>query len=97
MGVAPDFGAEVNSGEDGCGVYPNVVEDIGTKGSDKGKWVIVKVGDAGEVAKEVPIDELLLWDPEFLAAVVDDCILMRVAVDGEGATRGGKEVGKDVG
>ena len=97
MGVAPDFGAKVDSWEDGGGVYPNVVEDVGTEGSDKGKGMGIKVDDAGDVAKEVAVDKLLLGDPKFLTAVVNDCILVRVAVDGEGAGGGGEEVGEDVG
>ena len=39
MGVAPDFGAKVDSGEDGGGVDPNVVEDVGTEGSNEMKGV----------------------------------------------------------
>ena len=56
-----------------------------------------KVGNAGDVAKEVPINELFLWDPEFLTTVVDDSVLVRVAVSNEGAGRSGKDVGEDVG
>ena len=56
MGVAPDFGTKVNSREDGRGVYPDIVEDVGTEGSDNGEWVVVKVGDVGEVAEEVPVN-----------------------------------------
>ena len=95
--MAPDFGAKVDGREDGGSVDPNVVENVGTKGSDKGKGMGVEVRDAGNVAKEVPIDEFLLWDPEFLAAVVNDGVLMWVAVDGEGAGGGGEEIGKDFG
>ena len=97
MGVAPDFGAKVDGGKDGRGVYPNIVEDVGAEGSDKGNGVIVKVRDAGEVAEEVPFDEFLLGDPKFLAAVVDDGVLMGVAVSGESASGGGEEVGEDFG
>ena len=97
MGVAPDFGAKINSGEDGRGVYPDVVEDVGTERGDKGKWVIVKVGDAGEVVKEVPVNELFLWDPEFLAAIVDNGVLVWVTVDGKGTGGSGEEVGKNFG
>ena len=97
MGVVPDFGAKVDGGEDGGGVHPDVVEDVGAEWGDEGKGMGVEIGDAGEIAEEVPINKLLLQDPEFLTAVVDDCILVRMAVDGEGTSRGGEEVGKDVG
>ena len=95
--MVPDFGAEINGGEDGSGVYPDVMEDVGTEWGDKGKGVGVEVEDAGDVAKEVAVDELLLGDPEFLTTVVDDGVLVWVVVDGEGTGGGGEEVGEDVG
>ena len=97
MRVAPDLGAEVDGRKDSGGVYPDVVEDVGAEWGDEGKGMGVKVGDAGDVTEEVPFDEFFLRDPEFLAAVVDDCVLVRVAVNGEGAGGGGEEVGEDVG
>ena len=95
--MAPDLGAEVDGREDSHGVYPDVVEDVGTEGSDKGEWVVVKVGDAGDVVEEVPVDELLLWDPKFLTMVVDDGVLVWVAIGNKGAGWGSEEVGKKVG
>ena len=70
--MAPDFGAEVDGGEDGSCVHPDVVEDVGAEWSDEGQGIGVKVGDARDVAEEVSVDELLLWDPKFLSAVVDN-------------------------
>ena len=96
MGVAPDFGTEVNGGEDSGGVDPNIVENVGAEGGDKGERMGVKVRDAGDVAEEVLFDKLLLWNPKFLAMIVNDGVLVRVAVDGEGASGGGEEIGKDV-
>ena len=95
--MAPNFGAKVDGGEDSGGVDPDVVEDVGTKWSDEGKGMGVKVSDTREVAEEVPIDKFLLRNPKFLTAVVDDGVLVGVAVDGEGASGSGKEVGEDVG
>ena len=95
--MVPDFGAKIDGGEDGGGVYPDVMEDVGAEGSDKGKGMGVEVKDAGDVAKEVAVDELLLGDPKFLTAVVDDGVLVWVTVDGEGAGGGGEEIGEDVG
>ena len=97
MGVAPDLSAEVDGGEDGGGVHPDVVEDVGPEWSDEGEGVVVKVDNAGDIAEEVFIDKFFLGDPKFLAAVVDNGVLMRVAVDGEGTGGSGEEVGKDVG
>ena len=97
MGVAPNFGAEVNGREDGGSIYPDVVKDVGTERGDKGKGVGVKVQDAGDVAEEVSVDELLLWNPEFLATVIDNGVLVRVAVDYKSTGRGSEEVGEDVG
>ena len=97
MGVAPDFGAEVDGGEDGGGVHPDVVEDVGMEGSNEGKGMVAEVGDAGDIAQEVAVDKLLLWHPKFLTAVVDDCVLVRMTVDSKGTGGSGEEVGEDVG
>ena len=93
--MAPDFGAKIDGGEDGGGVYPDVVEDVGAEWGDKGEGVIVEVGDAGDVAEEVSFNKLLLGNPEFLAAVVDDGVLVRVMVGNKGAGGGGEKVRKD--
>ena len=95
MGVAPDLGAEVYSGEDGGGVDPHVVEDVSAEWGDERKGMSVEVWDAGDIAKEVALDELLLGNPEFLSAVVDNRVLMGVAVDGESAGRGGEKIRKN--
>ena len=58
--MAPDFGTEVNGGKDSSSIHPDIVEDISMEGSNEGEWVIVKVGDAGDVAEEVALDEFLL-------------------------------------
>ena len=97
MGVAPDFGAEVNGREDGRGVYPNVMKNVGAEWGNKGKGMGVEIGDAGEVAEEVPINKLLLRDPKFLSAVVDDCVLVGVTISDKGTSGGGEEIGEDVG
>ena len=97
MGVAPDLSTKVDSRENGRGIYPNVVEDVGSEGSDKGKGVGVEVGNTRDVAEEVAIDKFLLGYPKLLPAVVNDCVLVRVAVAGEGTGGGGEEIGEDVG
>ena len=60
MRVEPNLSTEVNGGEDGGGVYPDIMEDVGTEWSNKRKWVSVKVGDTRDVTEEVSVDELLL-------------------------------------
>ena len=92
MRVTPDLRAEVNGRKDGSGVDPDVVKDVGTEGSDEVERIGVKVGDAGDVAEEVSVDELFLGDPKFISAVVDYRILVWVAVDGKGTGGGGEEV-----
>ena len=93
--MAPDLGAEIDGWEDGRGVYPDVMEGVGPEWSNEMKGVGVEVGDTGDVAKEVSLDKLFLGDPKFLAAVVDNGVLVRVTVDGKGTGRGGEEIGED--
>ena len=97
MRVAPDFGAKIDGREDGGGVYPDVVEDVGAEWGDEVKGMGVEIRDAGDVAEEVSLNKFLLWDPEFLAAVVNDSVLVWVTVGDKGAGRGGEKVGEDVG
>ena len=47
--------------------------------------------------KEVVLNKLLGWNPEFLATVVNDLVLVRVTVDGVGAGRSVEKVGEKVG
>ena len=95
--MTPDFGAKIDGGEDGGGVYPNIVKNVGTEWGDEGKGVSVEVWNAGDVTEEVPFNEFFLRDPKFLTAVVDDGVLMGMTVGDKGAGRGGKEIRKDVG
>jgi len=97
MGVLADLGAKINMRKRTVGFDPNVVEDIGMEESDEGDWIGVKVRDAWKESEEVMFDEFFLRDPKFLAAVIDDSVLVGVAVDGEGASRSGEEVGEEVG
>ena len=95
--MAPNFSAEINGWEDGGSVDPDVVKDIGAEWGDKGKGMGVEVGDAGDVAEEVTVNELLLWNPEFFTTVVDNGVLVGVTIDDEGTSGSGEEVGEDVG
>jgi len=60
MGVVPDFGTEVDGREDGSSIYPDVVEDVCTERGDEMEGVGIEIGDVGDFAEEVPVDELLL-------------------------------------
>ena len=42
------------------------------------------------------LNKFFRWNPEFLTAVVNDLIRVRVVVDSEGASGGSEEVGKKV-
>ena len=97
MGVVPDFGTQVDGGEDGGGIDPNIVEYIGTEQGDEGQGMGVEVRDTGDVPEEVAFDEFLLWNPKLLTTVVNNGVLVRVAVSDESASRGGEEVGEDIG
>jgi len=96
MGVSTNLGTKVNRRKRAIRLDPNVMEDVSPKGSDKGDWVGVKVGDAWEESEEVMFNEFFLRDPEFLTAIVYDGILMRVMVDSIGASRDVEEVGEEV-
>ena len=96
MGVAPDFGTEVDGGKGSSGMDPDIVKDICTEGSNEVERMVGKVGDARDVTKEVMLDKFFLWNPKFLATVVDDGVLVRVAVNDKGTSGGGEEVGKKV-
>jgi len=96
MGVPADFGAKINTRKRACRIDPDVIKDVGAKWGNKRNWISFKVGDAGDETEEVTFDKFLLWDPELFSAIVDDCVLMGVSVDGEGTGRGVEEVGEEV-
>jgi len=94
MGVSANLGTKVNRRKRAVRFDPNVVENVSPKRGDKGDRVVVKVVDTRKKAKEVTCYEFFLWYPEFLSAVVDNSVLMGMAVDGEGAGRGVEEIGE---
>jgi len=96
MGVAADLGAKVNMRKRAVRIDPDVMEDVGTKWGNKRDRVSLEVGDTGDETEEVTFDEFFLWDPELFSAIVDDCVLMRVSVNGKGTGRGVEEVGEEV-
>jgi len=96
MGVPADLGAKINMRKRAFRIDPDVMEDVSTKWGNKRDSVSLEVGDMGDEMKEVTFDKFLLWDPELFSVIVDDCVLMRVSVNGEGAGGGMEEVGKEV-
>jgi len=58
------------------------MKDIGPERGDKGDGVVIKVGDTGEKSEEVTLDKFFRWDPELLTTVVNDLVLVRVAING---------------
>jgi len=84
MGVSTNLGTKVNRRKRAIRLDPNVMKNVGAEWGDEGDRVIVKIDDARKRAEEILFDKLLLGYPKFLAVVIDDGILMGVAVDGKG-------------
>jgi len=85
MEMSANLGTKVNRRKRAVRLDPNVVKDVGPERGDKGDRVVMKIVNARKKAKEITCYKFLLWDPEFLTAVVDNGVLMGVTVDGEGA------------
>jgi len=94
--VTPYFGAKINRRKGSIGLDPDVVEDVGMKWGDEEDRVVVKIGDTREKMEEITLNKFFLWDPELLTMVVNDLVLMRVAVDGISTSGSGKEVGEEI-
>ena len=94
MGVTTDFGAEMDVWEGAVGSNLDGVEYVGAEWSDPEVRVVVEVGVAGDVVKEVFGKVLFLRNPELFSTFVDDRVLVRVVVSDCGAGWGGEEVGK---
>jgi len=94
--VLANFGAKVNTRKRAVRIDPDVMKDIGTKWGNKRDWVSLEVRDMRDKAKEVTFDEFFLWDPELFSMIIDNCVLMQVSVNGEGAGGGVEKVGEEV-
>jgi len=97
VGVSTNLGTKVNRRKRAIRLDPNVMEDISTEGSDKGDRIGIKVRDAWKESEEVTFNEFFLWDPKLFATVVDNCVLVRMMVNGVGASGGVEKVGEEVG
>jgi len=70
----------------------DVVVDRGLEGSDIGHWIVGDVTMEQDEAEEVLVYEFFLGVPKLLVVLVNDCVLVWVAVVGSGIGRGGKEL-----
>jgi len=94
MGVSANFGTKVNRRKRAIRLDPHVVKNVSPKRGDKRNRVVMEIVNARKEAKEVMCYEFFLQDPEFLTMVVDNGVLMGMAVDGVGASGGGEKVGE---
>ena len=94
--MSANLGTKVNRRKRAVRLDPNVMKNVGLERGDERDGVVMEVVDARKEAKEVSCYKLFLWNPEFLAAVVDNSVLMGMAVDGKGAGGSVEEVGKKV-
>jgi len=94
VGMSANLGTKVNRRKRAVRFDPNVVENVGPERGDEGDRVVVEIVDTRKKAKEVTCYEFFLWYPEFLAAVVNNGVLVRVAVDGVSAGGGVEKIGK---
>ena len=96
--MAADLGAHVDWGKQGTeGVDEDVVVDGGSEWSDIHGGVVNDVTVEWDEAEEILVYEFLLGVPKLLVVLVNDSVLVWVVVGGGGASRGGKELGKEGG
>jgi len=96
MGVSTNLGTKVNRRKRAVRTDPNVVENVCAEWGDKGNRMVIEISNTRKKMEEVALNKFFRWNPEFLTTVVNNLILVRVVVDGEGASGGSKEVGKKV-
>jgi len=94
--VSTNLGTKVNRRKRAVRADPNIVENVCMEWSDKGNQMVIEIGNSRKEMEEVALNKFFRWNPEFLTVVINDLILVRVAVDGEGASGGSEEVGKKV-
>jgi len=94
--VSTNLGTKVNRRKRAVRTDPDIVKNVCAERGDKGNRVVIEIGNTRKKTEEVALNKFFRWNPEFLTVVVNDLILVRVAVDGEGASRGSEEVGEEV-
>jgi len=95
MGVAADLGAYVDGGKGTERVEEDVVVSESPEWSDKGSGVVDNVSMEQDEMEEVLLYEFFLGVPKLLVVLVDDCVLVWVAVSSGSASGGSKELGKE--
>jgi len=96
MGVSTNLGTKVNRRKRAIRTDPDIVKDVCSERSDKGNWMVIKIDNMGEKAEEVVLNKFFQWNPEFLTAVINNLVLVRMVVDGEGASGGSEEIGEEI-
>ena len=97
MGVSTNLGTNVKRRKMTNSVNVDVTVNVRAKRGDEGNGVSFEIGDAWEKAKEVSFYVLFLWDPVLFSVVIDNSVLMGVAVDDVGTGGGMEEIGEEVG
>ena len=91
--MAADLGAHVDRGKKGTnGMDKDVIIDRGLEWSDIHCWIVGNIAMEQDELEEVLVYEFFLGVPKLLVVLVDDCVLVWVAVVGSGTGRGGKEL-----
>jgi len=96
MGVLADLGTKINMRKRAVRIDPDVMEDIGTEWDNKRDWVSPKIRDMGDETEEITLDEFFLRDLELFSTIIDNYILVQVAINDEGIGRGSEEIGEEV-
>jgi len=96
MGVSTNLGAKMNRRKTTKSVDVNVMVDVRAEQGNKGSGVCFKIGNTGEKTEEIPFYVLFLWDPIFFSTVVDDRVLVWVAVSGKSTSWGFEKVRVEV-
>ena len=97
MGVKTDFSADGHWWEFAGGGDGDRVVYAGAEGSDVEGGVVLDVVGVGNEAEEVPVNKFFLGEPKLLVVLVDDGVLVRVAVLGEDTGRFRKEMWEEGG
>jgi len=96
MGVSTNLGTNVNRRKITNSVNVDIMVDVCAERGNKRNGVGFKVGDMGEKAEEVSFYVLFLWDPMLFSAVVNNGVLVWVAVNSKSTSGGVKEMGEKV-
>jgi hypothetical protein len=75
----------------------DVVVAVSTKGCDEEGGMVVEGVVAGDGEKEILLNILVLWTPDFLSSLVNDGVLVRVVGNGGSAGRGSEEMREELG